>query len=151
MRKNIPEATKAYIAGFIDGEGCIQIRKRKPKKGKSSIYVLRIIIGQSTVRVLKKIQYYFNGNLRFDKVSKNPHYRLEVASAQAYGLLKTLKNYFFTKQNEAFLGLQFKDMQKMYSQTGSNQNKKIKTTYLLLQEEYFKEMKNLKKHNGGKQ
>jgi hypothetical protein len=44
--KVITETEKTYIAGFIDGEGCISISKYQGKNNRAPVYTLQLVITQ---------------------------------------------------------------------------------------------------------
>ena len=53
----------AYLAGFIDGEGCIQVRLRTRSHYTEPHYDIRLQIGQKIVEPLKALQEVYGGCL----------------------------------------------------------------------------------------
>lgn len=59
----------AYLAGIIDGEGCISLRRNK---GRGQYYV-RVCVGIAHRRTCELLQETFGGNVRQEKRSKYPN------------------------------------------------------------------------------
>ena len=150
------EIIKAYIAGFIDGEGCINISKVITKDN-TPYYNLRLSIAQKVKKPLELIsKYYFDGTLYLDKSGgKNFRdsdktyscYKYQLNGEKAYRLLNDIEKYIYLKKEEVQLGLQFRDMQKMYFMDNLYVNDNTREIYYKLQEEYYQEMKAMKHRN----
>jgi len=97
----------AYIAGIIDGEGCILIHNSKDKKN----WVLRIVICMQSKRVMDALVGICGG--RYYLVGKNnPDTNFAVYTCyslgkNAYKLLKKIKPYLVEKKAQADLAIQF--------------------------------------------
>lgn len=66
--------TPEYLAGFFDGEGCIDCQRMYPKEGKGKLYVrprIRVSQTASSRIVLDKLQATFGGHLYHRKSKKN--------------------------------------------------------------------------------
>ncbi len=108
----------AYLAGIIDGEGCIRIAKVAPNKDNihknrkytSTRYTLRIIIEMCDIETISFISKMF-GNKPFRKRRRNdrwrPIYEIAWTTDQAENLLKKILPYLQGKRNQAELALQF--------------------------------------------
>lgn len=60
------ELTPQYLAGFFDGEGCIDLQRCYPKERTGQLYVrprLRIGLAASSKRILDALQGQFGGHL----------------------------------------------------------------------------------------
>ena len=58
----------SYLAGFIDGDGCIYIRKQKAtKKGTNDYFQAGIEISQSRTNILQIIALHYGGKLYTQK------------------------------------------------------------------------------------
>lgn len=95
----------AYIAGFVDGEGCIRI-KQTPTS-----YYLIVHVTNSYLPVLKFIQERFGGNLRMQEKTKNKNiYNLHLSCGVARDFLKSIIGFLIEKKPQAELGLKFADL-----------------------------------------
>ena len=107
------ETTKAYLAGIIDGEGCITISRYMRKRNcRTPIYELRLIITMThkpTIDfVSNNMPYGSSCFLRPNKVSsRKPSWKWVVTNSFATKILKTLLPYLITKHNQALLAIEF--------------------------------------------
>ena len=102
----------SYIAGFIDGDGCIFIRKI------TDGYQSGITITQSRTNILQIIRYHFGGSITssknrndkttniindnnyYDKRTRRNQYNLLIRSNEFSLLLKYIKNYMVIKNGQ---------------------------------------------------
>jgi intein/homing endonuclease len=103
----------SYIAGFIDGDGCIFIRQIKDG------YQSGITITQCRTNVLQIIRYHFGGNITssesrnnkivdvmdksneyYDKHNIRNQYNLLIRSNEYQILLEYLRNSFIVKEQK---------------------------------------------------
>ena len=102
----------SYIAGFIDGDGCIFIRKINDG------YQSGISITQSRTNILQIIRYHFGGSITssknrndkttniindnnyYDKCTRRNQYNLLIRSNEFSLLLKYIKNYMVIKNGQ---------------------------------------------------
>lgn len=72
----------AYLAGIIDGEGCISLRRNK---GRGQFYV-RVSVGITHKKTCELLQSIFKGNVRQEKRSTYPNaqpiWRWELVKAE---------------------------------------------------------------------
>ena len=119
----------AYIAGFMDGEGCIRIKKAS--QGGNSYYVW-VAITNSNKEILDFIQGIFGGQVRkAEKTVNKTIYHYLVTSSEATDMLKTLMGFLIEKYEQAELAIYFHKYQ--YSFTPE------------IKEAYYKQMKEMKK------
>ena len=105
--------TPAYVAGLIDGEGCISVNRSKTKS--DYIYSARIDVGMSAKAgpLLKMLHTQFGGGLR--QIRKRTR---RWAAAYAWGvfghaagrLLRDLLPHLVLKRQQASLGIELQDM-----------------------------------------
>lgn len=106
--KYVPPSS-SYIAGFIDGDGCLYIRKIK------SGYQTGISIAQSRTNILQILKYHFGGSItssanrndktidvmdnenNYDKYNIRNQYNLMIRSNEYEIILNYLKDSFITK------------------------------------------------------
>jgi len=142
--KRIKERDRAYTAGFMDGEGCIHIAKRKPtRRGQATFhYSLIVSIWNVQPEPLEFIQTLFGGSIAKHLVS-NPSwrdsYQLQLNPVDAQELLIAIYPYLIIKKDEVDLALRFIELRKVKGNC-----KPSSPEYLRLQEEIYQEMKGLK-------
>jgi hypothetical protein len=103
----------AWVAGIIDGEGCISIQvKPATKPGRvspSHSLFLKVTMGdQPTIERLRDILgvgSVHRQNVRGDRV--NEAWAWWTASRKAHAVLVAIRPYLVTKAHEADLGLEF--------------------------------------------
>lgn len=93
--------TPEYIAGFIDGEGCINFMRT----GKTRRYVPRVSVVNTNKEILEELQKQYGGSLRTQRSPehwKQPwHWR--VTSRAAVRLLDCIGEHLRIKYNQALL------------------------------------------------
>lgn len=118
MRKELPikeisEMDKAWIAGFFDGEGCIQIRSSHYSSRVRPNLTLACEIDnthkESLDRILKLLGF---GTVRELYRNNKPKHHKKIYRYQTTGwgsleLLKILYPYLVTKKNQADVGMSF--------------------------------------------
>jgi len=97
------ETEKAYIAGFIDGEGCITVYKSE------SCIDSKLLIGNTNKEVIEKIRSIVGfGRIYQKKPYQHPLYHkllysLEYSSRQAKEVLEEVLPYLIAKHKQAVL------------------------------------------------
>ena len=146
IKHKIKKTDIAWLAGILDGEGCIWIHKSppNPKKGEiSTKYYLSVRISMAhkkTIFHIQKILKFGNSIKRRKlKLHYQTQYAWEVASLQALAFLKLIYPYLVTKRKEAKIGMEFCQIPRIsYMQQGLP--KKI----LNLRRKYWKKLRSLK-------
>jgi LAGLIDADG endonuclease len=106
----LEELDIAYIAGLFDGEGSINIFRKKNKSGSFSYY-LEITITNTDFPVLSWLQSVLGG--RVDKTSNiklqgsRPLRRWRASCRDAHRILLTLLPYLRVKKTQAELAIEF--------------------------------------------
>ncbi len=106
--------TPEYLAGFFDGEGCVNITV----SGKHRRAVVRVAIINTNVPMLEGIQRQYGGRVHKGRVrAKTPHWKpfchVVWTGRQAEELLLTIRPYLILKAAQADLALelfQFKNL-----------------------------------------
>lgn len=97
----------AYIAGFIDGEGCVRIKKSN-KNGHS--YYLTVQVTNTDKLPLLLIQSVFGGKVYFQEKGKNKViWQYYITCSEAADLLRTLSGFLISKKPQAELAISFHD------------------------------------------
>lgn len=92
-----------YLAGFIDGEGCIGIHKTG-----ASRYTVRIFISNTNLDVLRKIQSSWGGGLYINSRKKENWkigYKLVWNSFNCKPILKSVYRHLIIKKRHAEIAL----------------------------------------------
>ncbi len=100
----------AYIAGFIDGEGCIRIKKSN-QSGNS--YYVTLQVTDSDPRPLNAIKEVFGGKVFFQekKLTGKIIWQYYSTTAEAVDTLRVLVGFLLTKKEQAELAIAFHDNQ----------------------------------------
>ena len=126
----------AYLAGLIDGEGCIVIKKNK-STNRLYNYSLRLTVQMYHKDVIYAIYCRFGGNIH---ILKNKIWFWDIGGLDAGDLLKELLPYLIVKKEQAELALNFLKTFE-YSRT-SNMIRSVEERHV--QDEYYKMMQLLK-------
>ena len=111
----IREVDKSYIAGFLDGDGCIGIYRVKRRRGASWHYMLQVIFVQSRIDkawVLNYIHELYGGFIVNTGAQKrnpncNPSWALRLSGNGAGILIKDCIDFMIVRSKQAELALQF--------------------------------------------
>lgn len=106
------ETDKAYVAGFVDGEGTVVIGRR---------YDIQVTIGQVDIRPLHRIAGFYGGHVSFvDR--HNPrwksYHRVTVAGNAAVRMLRDILPYLIVKADQAELALRLMSVKRVQSPGG---------------------------------
>jgi hypothetical protein len=100
---NMKETDKAYIAGYMDGEGCFRFHHSSPEAGVKSCnpYPMQMIVG------------FFGGNIC--KLSKKTNrgktvYQLRYYGEKAINFIKTIDKYLIEKKDQADAMIQLHEL-----------------------------------------
>jgi hypothetical protein len=134
----LTETEKAYLAGFIDGEGCITILKQGIKGSTSLSYSLSVLISQADKSLLEDLADL----LGMGKVHKTSSgiYNLFISRHDSAALLLEILPYLRLKKNQAVIGLEF-----FHNATGIR-GVKADSALSTLREEYYLLMRSLKQN-----
>ncbi len=89
----------AYIAGIIDGEGCICIVKPKHNN-----YSLQICVKMLDPEAVFLINSFFPGNVYY---GKQGDYQWSITSQKAYKFLLVITPYLRIKHAQSYIGIKF--------------------------------------------
>jgi hypothetical protein len=117
-------ASYAYIAGILDGEGCIHIDKKNPRKGSINPgYVLRIFVNMCDGRALDFLVGFAGGRISklYDRRgNRNICYHWSTECGKAAELLKKCLPFLRTKREQAELAIRFRTRQERYIKERNN-------------------------------
>jgi hypothetical protein len=107
----ITETQKAYLAGFVDGEGCILITAPQIRADKSTWYghYLTLTIANTYIPILSWVKTLWKGTLliRNQAVQRVPIGNLRWTSLQAVQVLKDIRPYLVVKASQADIAIAF--------------------------------------------
>ncbi len=129
----------AYIAGFIDGEGCIGILKRQ-RKNFSPEYHIYVSVGQKDAQILDWLAKNYSGAIHH--VKRDGSYMWNLSYNNAYNFLKQILPYLKYKKPQAQLALSF------YEQTdhrGKGMGGRLTQPEINRREELLLKLKSLKR------
>lgn len=135
----------AYVAGIMDGEGCIRIDKGFPTKANRLVnpaYALCVSVKMTDKNLIEKLRLSFGGGLyteRFDY--KKDIYRWEIRGGSAKEVLQYIYPYLNTKRSQAMYALLFQ-----YHKS-EKEGKKLTPEYLNECERYYNIVTSLKKND----
>lgn len=100
--------TLAYLAGFIDGEGCITILRRfKKNKSKNYNYYAVISVGQKDGEIMDILKDNFKGNIHH--VKRDGSYIWTATDKMASDCIRQLLPFLRYKKPQAEIALQLYD------------------------------------------
>jgi hypothetical protein len=98
-----------YVAGFLDGEGCIRISPRKVGAKRQTYFQLFVCIVNTNLVVLDRIREQYGGFIKQAKRSGNrkPCWEYIAHSRIAYNLLTSVGPHLIVKREQYELGMAF--------------------------------------------
>jgi hypothetical protein len=147
----LTEAEKGYLAGLIDGEGCINIAKNQGR-----YYVLQVITAQTNEYLL---DYWHKktgiGSLHLMKRSKSGEndsakWHWHCANNQAKALLEIIRPYLVLKCEEARVALEYvKTCESQERQFRGKGHARLTADMLAVREMYKQTLHALKRQRAG--
>ena len=112
MNKKIKQTDYAYIAGYIDGDGCFDIRKQFIKNRMSPRFPMAIIISSVNREILDWAKINFGGSINKKTLvpeNNKPVYYFTLRKKKAIPLTQKITTYLVEKIEHAKLFLSFND------------------------------------------
>lgn len=112
--EEIKNLSLEYIAGLLDGEGCITIEKSKRKGKRNFSFDLRVTIVNKCKKVLELIHQQFNGSLIPRNHTKPQHsicWTWTITSNKAKEFLNLILPFMVIKKEEAKVAIEFQNYQ----------------------------------------
>ena len=110
---NISKYDLAYLAGFIDGEGCLAINKRKHKNkfGEWTGYSAYLDLANVNLEVMEFIKNKFCISSKIyenqGKGNRKMAYRLRMNKEEAQKIISMIQEFLIVKKNQAKIFLDF--------------------------------------------
>lgn len=137
----------AYLAGILDGEGCLRVSKNHQANMTSPFYQSAVQVGMQDYRVLEMFKRAFGGSVYKERVvhGRLPVYRWRINSKRGtIKLLKKLLPYLVTKKEQAEALMEFCKR----TPPPTKRNAGVSPEQLRLREGFYQKMKSLKKCMG---
>ena len=103
----------AYVAGIVDGEGCITIAHKWEYKRGTESYSLLISLHSTDEWLCQFLRNAFGGYVGLDQRKARPHHlpawRWQVTGKYAYELLRVILPYLHLKRPQAELAIKFQE------------------------------------------
>lgn len=141
----------AWVAGFIDGEGCIHIYKQKYKSRLTGehggiTHSLRISIGQNNLEVLERIIDILDIHAKIFKNKRNMGtnrqcYTLHINGKYALQTIELIKPYLVRKLPEALAAERFWEEGRKDLKTG---RKPVPKAIMDIREWWYNKMRRMK-------
>lgn len=100
----------AWLAGFLDGEGCIGIYRHKSNTSRG--YQLRVCVINTDLPSLLKFKFAFGGSIwehdRKGSLGSKPCWEWQVTAAMAEKAVQQLLPYLVTKAPQGRIALRFR-------------------------------------------
>jgi hypothetical protein len=145
---NLTETEKAYLAGLIDGEGCITIIKSKPaRKAKNPSYSLQVFINITDERVIRYCKEVTGvGSISFLLVTKRKPTWKNIwtwclRKQDTYDFLVQILPYLIIKKRQAELAVE-------YAEGDVSGINSVTEEVLLRRDHYYQIIKDLKHRDG---
>jgi len=145
--EHIVDTQWAYLAGIIDGEGCIFIRASdyRGKRGIRNVYYcLTVTVGNTSASMIKWLHEIFKGSritCRGETVKNKTVWGWTVASQEAEEICRGILPYLTAKKDQAELALMFRETYRGYRMRSK---KPVNPETVELRRLCYEEMKALK-------
>ena len=140
MKKIINETDYAYMAGYIDGDGCFYIgHERSPKRLKPKP-IVSIIISSVNNKVLYHFKSLYGGSVNISKKTSGNNksqYHLILKKTESCKLINGILPYLTEKRDQCILLLEFAALNAFDKQIDCiNKMKKLKHTLNLVNKDH---------------
>ena len=98
----------AYIAGLVDGEGCIDIHSHQSPRRQTKSYQLRLTISNTSPAPIEWLVRNVGGSVDGGRNSRQLCYNWNVLDVNAENLLRALLPFLVVKHDQAVIGLEIR-------------------------------------------
>lgn len=102
-----------YLAGLLDGEGCIYISKYKRKGKQNYYYLMRVVISGTSRELMLWVYSIFGGcfckDCHLPRKNRAVNFKIQWGDNKACELLKLVLPYLKLKRPEAELAISFQE------------------------------------------
>ena len=136
------ENTLSYVAGIIDGEGCIGINITHVNGRHGQIYdhmMLRVEVASTSRKLIDFLLNEFGGQFNAGKrPNRKPYYKWTVAALQGEKFLRLIYPYLLIKRDQAEIVFKFRATTKTPGQ-------KLSVDEVAFRRKCYEELRNLKR------
>jgi len=110
---NLSQLETAYLAGIVDGEGCVSIMKAKPRnRSQNPCHILRITIANTNKDLIDWLVIKMGGCSRKSSRANYPSHwkdswQWHIEGFKALELLCLVEPYLIIKKAQANIGIEF--------------------------------------------
>ena len=90
--------TWAWVAGYLDGDGCYYMRKRKKNWGVSTELLVKVVAHDNDVQALQLLQKVFKGNLKNNGYENTHYWTRNLGNQDATFAMHFLRKMHFHSQ-----------------------------------------------------
>ena len=120
----------AYMAGFFDGEGCVNFTQ----SGKHKTWIIRVMVRNTDFDIIKKIHETFGGRIQVTHQKNKPAWKTSycwrVDGAQAIFFLRLIDPFVFIKKDQILIAMFWDEIRNRL--TGFRRDKEYRDTMDLL-------------------
>jgi hypothetical protein len=149
--KNLNNITRAYVAGFFDGEGTILMRNmRRYSKKYSTYYYPQVSVVNTHKPIIKYIQKLFGGRIELKskhekRLGRKKLWDLRFRRDESINLLNAIQKYLIIKKENAKIVLEFLNMPKKLKRDWHGRLLKISKYQIKKRKNLFRRYKNAQK------
>lgn len=109
--REVDEITLAYLAGIIDGEAYVGVKKSTRKDSVSPIYTERIQVRMVNETAISLLAYYLGGKYYKEKppLGRKPLFCWQLSNIQACEALESVLPYLRVKKDQALNVLRMRE------------------------------------------
>ena len=107
----------AYLAGIVDGEGCLQICKHGPRLRRACDYAFRLRVSNTNLELLKALQAEYGGSIYSPPShnssgfgSKRQTSSIDWRGTTAFALVHRILPHLIVKREQAIEILKFEEL-----------------------------------------
>lgn len=117
-----------YVAGIVDGEGCISLAMFHNKQ-----LHIRLKVKMNHLELIQALQSQFGGSLTIEnpKGNRKQSYSWQISCGPALEVIKQVQPYLIVKQDQAKLVM-------MFAKLGHNTNETVNDAFKTLMHKYNK-------------
>lgn len=107
----LTEAQKGWLAGIVDGEGCVSLQNKRKSKNdtRTPYYVISLTVANTDIGMIEELKLLAGGSFRPKKASqpnRKDYWVWGVYGKSAWVLLEKLYPYLITKKERAKIAIE---------------------------------------------
>ena len=128
MKKQNKQINYAYLAGYVDGDGCFYIGKIRPKGRISNKFPASITISSANISILNKFKKLYGGSVQSNKKVIKGHKQLHyyiLRKKATFNIINCIYKYLVEKKEEAEIVKSFIESKSIIKRTNLINNIRI--------------------------